>query len=133
MKKIGEHLGLSQTDMAKLIGSNKTTGSLYENGSRQLNARELNSLTGIEILMAQGADIQRHHKINLNEQRAMVAMLRKLAADHKMATFKCDVLRMKLAKMEKTYPVIVICDVCCKPCKPTRGKWSLILMQVYSK
>lgn len=103
MKKIREQLGLSQTEMAKLIGSSKTTGSLYEKGLRPLNGKELGRLSSIEILMENAADIQLYEKISLNDQKALVAMLRKLAYDQKMATLKCDTLRAKLAKMEETY------------------------------
>jgi DNA-binding XRE family transcriptional regulator len=103
MKKIREQLGLSQTDMAKLIGSSKTTGSLYEKGIRPLNAKELGRLSAIEILMERTAAIQLYEKISLNDQKALVAMLRKLAYEQKMATLKCETLRAKLTKMEETY------------------------------
>jgi len=70
MKKIREHLSLSQTDMSKLIRSNKTTANLHEKGNRLLNSKELRMLTGMEILMTHGAETHRHEKINLNEQEA---------------------------------------------------------------
>jgi len=79
MKKIREQLGLLQTDMFKLIGSNKTTENLFEKGARLLNARELRMLTSIQILIMQAIETQRHEKINLNEQKAPATTLRKLA------------------------------------------------------
>lgn len=103
MKKIRAHLGLTQTDMSRLIGSNKTTANLYEKGSRLLNAKELRMLTGIEILMTHAPATQRHEKINLNEQKDLTTMLRKLAYEKKLATLKCETLRMKLAKLEEMH------------------------------
>ena len=103
MKKLRDQIGLSQTDMAKLIGSNKTTGSLHEKGLRELNPKELSMLSTIEILMNNSAEIQATESISLNDQKALVAMLKKLAYNQKRAAQKHEIIREKLSRMEETY------------------------------
>jgi len=103
MKKLRDQIGLSQTDMAKLMGSNKTTGSLHEKGLRELNAKELSMLSTIELLMNNANEIQATEIISLNDQKALVAMLKKLSYNQKRATQKHEIIREKLSRMEETY------------------------------
>ncbi|NTE01363.1 hypothetical protein G6M26_26230 [Agrobacterium tumefaciens] len=103
MKKLRAQLGLTQTDMSKLFGSGKTKGSLYENGLRNLNAKELGMLSTIELLIENAAKIQATEKISLNDQKELVAMLKKLAYNQRRAELKCEILREKLSRMEETY------------------------------
>ena len=103
MKKLRDQLGLRQTEMAKLIGSNKTTGSLYEKGLRELNSKELNMLSTIELLMENSAEIKATEKISLKDRKALVAMLKNLAYNQKRAEQKHEILSEKLSRMEDTY------------------------------
>ncbi|GGE69176.1 hypothetical protein EV200_1013 [Pedobacter psychrotolerans] len=103
MKKLRDQIGLSQTDMSKLMGSNKTTGSLHEKGLRELNAKELSTLSTIELLMNNANEIQATERISLNDQKALVAMLKKLSYNQKRATQKHEIIREKLSRMEETY------------------------------
>lgn len=103
MKKLRAQLALTQTDMAKLMGSSKTKASLYEKGLRSLNAKELNMLSTIELLANNFAEIQATDKISLNDQKALVAMLKKLSYNQKRATQKHEIIREKLSRMEETY------------------------------
>ncbi|GGE52546.1 helix-turn-helix domain-containing protein [Pedobacter psychrotolerans] len=103
MKKLRAQLRLTQTDMAKLMGSSKTKASLYEKGLRSLNAKELNMLSAIELLMSNSAEIQATDKISLNDQKALVSMLKKLTYDQKRATQKHEIISEKLSRMEETY------------------------------
>ncbi|MFW0717420.1 helix-turn-helix domain-containing protein [Pedobacter sp. N23S346] len=103
MKKLRDQIGLTQTDMAKLIGSNKTTGSLYEKGLRELNPKALTMLSTIERLMENMDEIQLTEKISLNDQKALVAMLKKLTYDQKLAEQKYEMLQEKLLRMEEAY------------------------------
>ena len=103
MKKLRVQLGLTQTDMSKLIGSGKTKGSLYENGLRNLNAKELGMLSTIELLMEHATEIQATEKMSLNDQKELVAMLKKLAYQQRRAELKCEMLREKLSRMKETY------------------------------
>ena len=103
MKKLREQIGLTQIEMAKLIGSNKTTSSLYEKGLRGISTEALNRLSTIEVLMQNSAEIQSDEKISLNEQKALVAMLKKLEYNQKRAAQRYEILREKLSRMEETY------------------------------
>lgn len=103
MKKLREQIGLTQTEMAKLIGSNKTTGSLYEKGLRGISPQALNRLSVIEVLMENPGRVQADEKISLNEQKALAAMLKKLNAVHKKAQYRHEILREKLSQMEVAY------------------------------
>ena len=103
MKKLREQIGLTQIEMAKLIGSNKTTSSLYEKGLRGISPDALNRLSTIEVLMQNSAEIQADEKISLNEQKALVAMLKKLDDVQKRAQYRHEILREKLSRMEETY------------------------------
>ncbi len=103
MKKLRAQLALTQTDMARLMGSSKTKASLYEKGLRSLNAKELNMLSTIELLMSNPAEIQATDKISLNDQKALVAVLKKLAYDQKRAAQQHEIISEKLSRMEETY------------------------------
>jgi len=103
MKKLREQIGLTQTEMAKLIGSNKTTSSLYEKGLRGISPQALTRLSTIEVLMENSAKIQADEKISLNEQKALAAMLKKLDYIHKKAQYRHEILREKLSRMEAAY------------------------------
>lgn len=103
MKKLRAQLALTQTDMAKLMGSSKTKASLYEKGLRSLNAKELNMLSTIELLASNSAEIQATDRISLNDQKALVAMLKKLAYDQKRAAQQHEIISEKLSRMEETY------------------------------
>ena len=103
MKKLREQIGLTQTEMAKLIGSNKTTSSLYEKGLRGISPEALTRLSTIEVLMENPARIQADEKINLKEQKALAAMLKKLDYIHKKAQYRREILREKLSRMEAAY------------------------------
>ncbi|QPH40892.1 helix-turn-helix domain-containing protein [Pedobacter endophyticus] len=103
MKKLREQLGLNQSEMAKLLGSSKATGSLYEKGARELNAKSLNMLTTIEFLLQNPAEICVTDKIRLNEQKALVAMLKKLAYEQKRAEHKHELVHEKLLRMQEVY------------------------------
>ncbi|MFW0717899.1 hypothetical protein [Pedobacter sp. N23S346] len=103
MKKLRDQIGLTQTDMAKLIGSNKTSGSLHEKGLRELNPKALTMLSTIELLMNNMDEIQATERISLNDQKALVAMLKKLAYNQKRATQKYEIICEKLSRMEETY------------------------------
>ena len=103
MKKLRAQLGLTQTDMSKLIGSGKTKGSLYENGLRNLNDKELGMLSTIELLMENAAEIQATEQISLNDQKELVAMLKKLTYHQRRAELKCETLREKLSRMDEAY------------------------------
>lgn len=103
MKKLRAQLGLTQTDMARLMGSSKTKGSLYEKGLRNLNAKELGILSAIELLMENTAEISATEKNILNDQKALAAMLKKLAYDQKRAELKRELLKEKLSRMEETH------------------------------
>jgi len=103
MKKLRDQIGLTQIDMAKLIGSNKTSSSLHEKGLRDLNPKALTMLSTIEILMNNANEIQATERISLNDQKALVAMLKKLAYNQKRAAQKHEITLQKLARMEETY------------------------------
>lgn len=103
MKKLREQIGLTQTEMAKLIGSNKTTGSLYEKGLRGISPKTLSLLSTIEVLMENPAMTQADEKISLNEQKALALMLKKLADSQKRAQYRQEILREKLSRMEAAY------------------------------
>ncbi|UKT64693.1 helix-turn-helix domain-containing protein [Pedobacter mucosus] len=103
MKKLRDQIGLTLTDMAKLIGSNKTTGSLYENGLRELNPKALTMLSTIEVLMENSTEIHAAEKINLYDQKALVATLKKLAYNQKRAGQKYEMVQEKLSRMEDAY------------------------------
>ncbi|MFD2285796.1 hypothetical protein GJU39_21995 [Pedobacter petrophilus] len=85
MKKLWTQIGLIQTAMAKLIGNNKTTGSLHEKGLHELNAKALSMLSTLEILMGHSAGIHSTEKISLNVQKALGTLLKKLVYDQKRA------------------------------------------------
>lgn len=103
MKKLRDQIGLSQTEMAKLIGSNKTSGSLHEKGLRELNPKALTVLSTIELLMSNTDETHATESISFNEQKALVAMLKKLTYDQKRAEQKYKILQEKLSGMEETY------------------------------
>jgi len=103
MKKLREQIGLTQTEMAKLIGSNKTTSSLYEKGLRGMSPEALTRLSNIEVLMENSARIQADEKISLNEQEALAATLKKLNYIQKRAQYRHEILREKLSRMEAAY------------------------------
>lgn len=103
MKKLRDQLGLTLTDIAKLIGISKATGSLYEKGLRELNPKALNMLSTIEVLLDNPAGIEATEKISLNNQKAVVAMLKKLAYHQKRAAQKYEMVQEKLLQMEAAY------------------------------
>lgn len=103
MKKLRDQIGLTQTDMAKLIGFSKATGSLYEKGLRELNPKALSMLSTIEIFFGNLNEIDAADKINLNEQKAIVVMLKKLTFDLKGAALKYEIIKEKLLNMEDAY------------------------------
>ncbi|WP_316735845.1 helix-turn-helix transcriptional regulator [Pedobacter aquatilis] len=103
MKKLRTQIGLTQTDMAKLIGCNKTTSSLHEKGLRDLNPQALATLSIIEVFLEHPARIQPTEKISLNEQKAIVAMLNKLSYNQKRAAQKYEITQQKLLLMEEAY------------------------------
>ena len=70
MKKLRDQIGLTQTDMAKLIGFSKATGSLYEKGLRELNPKALRMLSTIEIFFGNLNEIDAADKINFKRAKS---------------------------------------------------------------
>lgn len=103
MKKLREQTGLTQTDIAKLIGTSKTSSSLYEKGLRDLSPKALNMLSTIEIFLENSDEIHATEKISLKDQKALVAMLKKLDYDQKRAGQQYEMIQEKLLRMEEAY------------------------------
>jgi transcriptional regulator with XRE-family HTH domain len=109
MKKLRNQLGLTQTDMAMLMGSSKAKSSLYEKGLRSLNTNELSILSALELVVNDASAMQATEIIDSNDQKALLATLKKLAYNQKEVALKVARMQEKLLKMKTDYPAILSC------------------------
>lgn len=103
MKKLREALGLSQSQMANLIGATTSLAAMYERGERQLSFKQLYMLSMIELLVNEPSDLLAIEKIHLQEQQTVVAIIKQLTIDLKQAEVKYQLLSEKLLQMKDRY------------------------------
>jgi len=89
--------------MAMLMGSSKAKSSLYEKGLRSLNTNELSILSALELVLNDASAMQATETIDSNDQKALLATLKKLANNQKEVALKVARMQEKLFKMKTDY------------------------------
>ncbi|WP_421940698.1 helix-turn-helix domain-containing protein [Pedobacter sp.] len=105
MKELRKELGLTQEEFGNLIGASRVSITQYEKGLRYPNTKQLAALSTIALLRHTGLekDIKSFEQIYTKEQRAALEVVKVLTDKVKQSSYKLDLLRNKLAKLQTDY------------------------------
>ena len=103
MKHIRDKLGLSQAELAGLLEMPKGTLSVYELGKRNLNSRQLNTISEIELLLQEEHTIEPTAVISIKAAQSRAAMLNKMGERLEKVNFECIKLKRKLLELQSNY------------------------------
>ncbi|KQM74760.1 hypothetical protein ASE74_01885 [Pedobacter sp. Leaf216] len=102
MKNIREKLGLTQDQMSGLLGINRSSAAMYENGSRSIATKNLLLLSEIEIFLNNNVPEIIHSEINTKTDHAKSAIITKLNKQIDRAAYASLKLKRKLQLLQDT-------------------------------